>query len=440
MSSDKLIHVYKTVLAYAGMEADTNGLITNVILGNRSPAVIEEKRLVLPLSVQLKNFIPDEKVIFHPLSENILRGESLVLSYYKKALNVKINTVIGILGSSLLSIVSSPKIHQELSPEQTELLYAVKDCDAKTCSNFVEIMVSITKSRTDRCFSNIYLKRGGTYKNEKYSRVGIVNFPFYQDLIADKVDKLRVKDKATFTQLFEFMFPEISIPEGYNYGTHNQTAPYFECLMQTSANLTSRLNDLINIYGKYIDRAEELKFDSDWLEYFSSIDKLLPDIRRVPVQYGNDGTLSITDVKEEPQVQPTYLPPPVLQQPQQVQTSLPVQQQPQYNQQQQYPVANQQPVRPGIEKTSDGKLKFSSIANDPSLMYAGNMAPPMGMPPMGMMPMQQGMMPGYPMPPQMQGYPQQQMMPPQMQQGPMVIQTPNGPMLQYPNGMITPYR
>src|SRR5574343_72877 len=102
MSVNKLNDIYKAILKYSGMEADDNGVISNNILGIKTPVSIEEKRLVLPVEIQLKNFIPSEKMIFHPLAENVLRGESMVLSYLRKAINVRINTAIGIIGSSLL--------------------------------------------------------------------------------------------------------------------------------------------------------------------------------------------------------------------------------------------------------------------------------------------------------------------------------------------------
>jgi hypothetical protein len=290
--SIKLNEIYRSILLFSGLEADENGYISSVHNEKRAPAFIEGKHMVLPLDKQLREFNAEERIIFHPLTENILRGESEVITKLKTVINVKLNYTIGILASNLLELVSSPEFHKRFTPEQAELLTSVNEADSKTSANFTSLMVQGIKTGADRTFVNIYLKRGGTHKNKRYSRVGIVSFQMYEQLLADKIDKIRVKDKETFKQLFEFMFPSIQDPEEYNFGSESSIAPYLESLLRTAANIASRLNDLLLLYGEFIEDAEAFMFDSEWMEHLSDIDALQPEIRKVPVQFGNEGLVT----------------------------------------------------------------------------------------------------------------------------------------------------
>ena len=181
---------------------------------------------------------------------------------------------------------------------------SVADADEKTQVNFVSLMVAGIRADPEGVFTRIYLKRGGTYKGKRYSRVGIVNFPLYEKIMEDKVEKIRVKDKETFRQLFEFMFPNISVAEEYNFGSESQVAPYLEALLRSSSNIAARLNDLLTTYSDFIDDAEKIMFDSDWTDYFQDLNALIPEIRKVPMQHGNDGSITLS---EETTKAPAYV-------------------------------------------------------------------------------------------------------------------------------------
>lgn len=444
----KLLDIYRSVLKFVGLEADENGYINTMLDDKKEPACINGLRMVLPVNEQLRGFRPDEKIIFHPLTENILRGESEVFKKIKQCINIKLNFSIGIVAQNLLSLVASPEFHNKLSPEQAELLTSITDADEKSVTNFISQMVKGVKANPDRLFTNIFLKRGGKVRHERFSRVGVVSFPFYQQLIDDKIEGIRVKDKQTFKELFEFIFTEIKDADDYNFGSNSHVAPYLESLLRTAANIASRLNDIIELYKDHIEDADKLLFDSDWLEHFENLDDLIPEIRKIPVQAGNDGSISTEDVVAAPVAQP---------QPQQPQQYTPATQYapqapvaPQYQQPAQYqPPQMMQPMQPEVKVTSRG-IDFKSLVQaTPSLAYLPNpIANQMQMNQMQQRQMQEAqripswagdprMMQQYPQQPMMQPmqYPQQPMMQPmQYPQQPMMqpMQYPQQPMF-YPN-------
>lgn len=432
----KLLGLYENILNYFGLVPDKSGFIRYAIDDKNDPVLIDDKQLVMPLQDHLRNFNPKEKMIFHPFAENVMRGESAVIKKLRSCINIKLNYTMGIIVKSLLNIVASPALHAKLNNEQMSLLTVIKDADEKTVINFVSLMNIGIKTRADRLFTNVYMMRGGTYTGKRFSKVGIISFPFYEELVKiEKHDKLRVKDREALIAVFKFMFPNIDETEAYNYGS-NERAPFFDALLRSSANVAARLNDILFMFEEFIEDANSFVFESGWIEHIEDMAKFEPEIRRIPVQDGNEGSIfnevEIPEPEQPEQQKTTNINRPVVnnQMPQNVMWGQPG-----------------IPQKPEVTKTNRG-IDFKSLVNaNPSVAYSPNALPPNVM--MQQM-MRNGQMPmGYPnqmpmgMPMQNQvpswAAPQQGMMP-NMGNANMMLQTPNGPlqvsMMQTPNGPV----
>ena len=458
----ELLEVYKSILRFSGLEADTDGFVSTVLGDKREPALVNGKRLVLPTDNHLRGN-DGQKMVFHPLSENILRGESEVITKLTEVINIRLNFTFGIVAQSLLNLVDSPDLHKRLNSSQLALLIAIKEVDNTTLTNFISVMLAGIKSQPTKVFTNIFLNRGGSLNEKRYSRVGVVSFPMWKELQNNAETlfgvKIRVKDRETFKQLYKFVFPSLVTGTEYSRGSDSNTAPFLAVLMNSAMGLASCLNDLLVNYREFIEDADKLMFDGDWTEAFENLEEMVPAIRRIPVQAGNEGRHKVGEVvsdkpvnkvvKPELPAQPVWMP-------QQPQPAAPPQQP---------PAAPQGPV-----KTSGG-LDFNSLmASNPALAGMPSPMPgqmpymvqqpniprwampqqgypqqmpmqqmPMGYPQQPMQQMMQQPQPGYPQPMQMvpQGYPQQ--MP--MQQMPMGYpQQPMQQMMQQPQpGYIRPF-
>jgi hypothetical protein len=302
-----LIKVYESILKFIGLDSTKDGYVNARYGDNVKPFNINGLRVVLPLPEQLRSFDPKEKIIFHPLAENVLRGESDVINKLKEVIILRVNLVTGLIIQSLLNLVASPELHSKLTPEQAELLLTMKDVEPKTVIEFTNLMLSNIKNQDNSQFFNLYLKKGGTFKGSKFSRVGVVTFPYYDKLLENEKDlkPTRSKDRKALLAIFKFIFPCIEEKESYNYGSNSNIAPYLDTLLKTTANVASRLNDVVSIYQDFIDDYDTLIFDADWVDYFLDLDVLLPEIRRIPVQVGNDGKISINE-ESKPESQAFY--------------------------------------------------------------------------------------------------------------------------------------
>lgn len=297
----ELLDIYKSILAYAGLEADADGYIRLVGDGSKDQFLVNGKALVLPTDYQLKTMDTSQKMAFHPLAESTIRGESPVLQKLKDTINTNLALRFGYLGQELLRIVASPAIQQRLSPEQAEVIIRIKDADDNSLLNWNNLLRQLVLKRPTRGFLNIFLRRGGEYHGEKYSRVGITTFPFYKELLTGEQDvaKIRKKDYPTYIQIHQAIFPEIDIDEAYNYGFRGQVAPFLCTLLITSAKLAFRMNEMVDLFKGFFEDTDMIKSDVSWLPSIENADSLTAMIRRIPLQEGNDGSLVLTEAPQQ---------------------------------------------------------------------------------------------------------------------------------------------
>lgn len=363
-----LIELYKDILEYVNMKADADGYIFWNFNKEAEPVVENGKRMVLPTLDHLKN--PMEKMIFHPLSETFVQVKvPPAINILRRSINSRINVGCFVIAKSLLMLAASPELHKHLNPDQLNLLVRLKDVDKTTVTNFINIGTKGMMKQNDRHFVNIYLKRGGSIGDRRYSKVGAVGFHFYSELLKTDKDnsiydvKVRVKDREMYKAVMEYIFPRIAEETAYNYGSDCTVAPWLDSLMKTSINVVNCYIDILSNFQDYVDEKDVLQFNFDWVEAFDNLEKWLPAIRRIPLQSSGE------PVSTAPPVQ--------LPQPQQIPNPI-------------FPnMVNQlpQPQTPGLVHTARG-LDFNSLLqSSPSVqqtvmqsMGMGSMMTPVPMP------------------------------------------------------------
>lgn len=468
MQTVKLIELYKNILKYVKLEVDENGFVYSgyksaVNSDSPKPTTVGGARLVLPLPENLKNYNPGKMIIFHPLCENILRGESDVLVAFRAIMNVRLNYTMAIIAKSLLVVCGNKEIHKNLTPEQAQLLYKLDLVDETTINNFILLMTSAVKKKPEGSFVCVILRKGISIRDKRYSRAGIIKFPILNELDNEEAPygvKLRQKDIDVYKALLDFMLPGIAVQDTYSFGSDSTIAPSMEAIMMSSIKIASRLNDILEEYKDYIDGYEDLMFDSNWVDYFNDLDSLDQEIRRIPMQFGNEGGTKVAERNSNSIPVPT-VPDPISPQSAQPQYAPAFAHDPHQHQQfqnpqnpTQHPHYQSQPPQPHLVKTDKG-LDFKSVlSNNPSLAYGNPVTQRLydqvqydrsgGMPMQGQpyyapqpqmqmqgqpyyppqVPMQPQSQPYYPYPPQQ---PQMQGQPYYVPQGQMPMQPSGGP-------------
>jgi hypothetical protein len=326
-------------------------------------------------------------------------------------------------------LAASPTLHKKLDPQQLKVLTTIREVDHKSAENFGMAAVVNMKEAADRAFVHIYLCRGGMHQGKKYSRLGVVSFPCIAKIKQSEFySKARVKDKDTFLELLEYMFPGCDVEDSYNVGSDSLKAPFFHALMNTACQLAGRINELVDLFEEFIPftsdfTKESVTFNLDWTNVVMNMEEHSQMINSVPPQ---SSKAEVPEPEAAPVTAASMVP-----------VMMTDRRAPQA------PVAAPMAMAaPDIVKTPGG-LDFNSVMRkvQGAAMggYPGAGVPPgMMMVPVGGMPA--GMMPPGMMPPQM-GYPGG-MMPPGMMPQPRVptwaqvppdqimVQTPQGPMTQ----------
>ena len=301
---DKLNKLYTELLGFAGLYPDSNGIIYQELGEVKKNIAIDSKPLLLPTRDNLNKGGRNEHIIFHPLHENISRGESEVVTEYRKCLCWRLNYTMGALMAQLITLASIPQLQENLSPEHLDAMISLKEADKKLLESFGQIMVEMAKTKPTS-FVSIYLRRGEKIGGKSYRRVGLVSFPFYLDLKKQLKEnrkdlkffgvKLRIKDVEGLIALHEYIFKEIENKEAYNYGSNSDIAPFLHALMFTGLNISSCLNEVINLYRDYLDEYQKLLFPEDWSDHFEDPTQWRAAIHSVPVQFGNEGSLKLDE-------------------------------------------------------------------------------------------------------------------------------------------------
>lgn len=312
----KVLGFYEEILSAVGGIVDKEGNVSQHSLmdvNEVQPVMVDGKRLVIPTNAQLS--IPDwgQRVAFHPLVENIMHDEPPVTAKLRFMINQRLQGVLSVSILTLLGLACSPAEHKKLNPEQSEFLSAFKDADEKMIDTFGKILKAMPVGSITHTFVTIYLKKGGIVEGKKFSRAAIVSFPFYEELLLNKKDvfgvPLRNKDRDTFKKILEFVFPNITVKDGYNQGTMSKVAPFLVALLSAAAKLMDELNTVNSLFGE-VEGLSSFVFKSDWVDTLNDVELLTPAIRMIPMLPGN----YVTEEVATPSVPKVPVPPPVVQQ------------------------------------------------------------------------------------------------------------------------------
>lgn len=297
-SSDLLI-LYRQVLESAGAVVDAQGFVSRKEFGKKEtmPLLIDGQRLVLHTPEQLKNVHAGKTVVFHPMWEQAIHGESKVTAYLRKMMTTKLTVTLAATMNSLLRLAASTAEHKKLSPDQSEFLSVVGEVNEDTQKTFDKWVVSLATKNVTTALVALHLRRGGVINKQPYNRTAIVTFAAYNELLANtdpKVPtagvKFKVKERTAILNLFRYVLPMIDTPNAYSAGSNSVVAPFTDALMKSYGQMASQLNDIVTLFKKQIDGADDLLIPMEWGDAFENLSIWQNAVHMVPPQAGNEGS------------------------------------------------------------------------------------------------------------------------------------------------------
>lgn len=299
----ELVELYKSILASLNVfVADDGSCFLDYGDGKQHPVVIDGKTMVLPTREVLNRGLGDTRIGFHPLSENIQRGESPVIRKTKILVAARVTQVISDLFETFVGLAANPKLHAKLSPSQKELLQALPDADERSVNDLDKIYAAMSDDAKRKLVS-IYLRRGGTLRLEKFARVAVIRFPILSEFENEDRTvfgvKLRKADYVGFPKLFEFMLPSSDGDSGYSYGSNDMYAPYLDALLNAFWLVADRLNKMVDMFKKHLPNADRLRIDLSWAEAMKE-NGWAKYRDQIPALEGNEGTTANEEAAETP--------------------------------------------------------------------------------------------------------------------------------------------
>jgi hypothetical protein len=301
----KLLQLYEALLQTAGFTVSEDGAVSTVLTGKEEPTLISGKRLVIPTRQQQMVGDFSNRVMFHPMAENIMKGETTAMSRFRTALNMRINLTVAALLGQLAHIASSTELQAKLDHSQTHYITGVDKSDDKTELNIVKLISNMDIADASTNFVRLSIKRSAVLNGNKHIRGCIVDFPLLNELKAAlesgkytvQHTKLRKQDVVNAIALLEAILPRANETDedAYSVGVNTTTAPTVEALMLSVYKLVKDLNKVVSLFfEKGTDEYNAFHFRTDWYKHIKNASDYAIEIRTIPSVTNEDDLTTAT--------------------------------------------------------------------------------------------------------------------------------------------------
>ena len=275
-----IIEFYKKVVNSLKLLVSRDEFIQADVGGTPMTITVSGKPLVLPTKDHIDTALDTDddgnvvvtKVLYNPLNEDTIKGDSLSLKQTKNTIEKRLSYSFAGLGELLLMLAADPKLQNKTSMDINKFLISLsgssKDAKEQVDPKSIELWSKIYQKSLEldpsKSFIKTYLKQTGMDDNVKYNRMMVIGFPFYDQLLTADRDTsffgvtLRKKDIGVFKRIYEFIFSDMKANGTLVFGSQDKESPGFISAMTAYIKLGNRFNRLA---GK-IKFVDEETYDS----------------------------------------------------------------------------------------------------------------------------------------------------------------------------------
>ncbi len=158
-----MLDVYDALLTTCGYVVDENGRVRKKF-GKELPVSIEiegeTRYLVLPTRENMTSPDVMNFVFFHPFQENLVRGESRVMSFVRRELNHSYGASVSALMSDIVAISSGTVNHSDLTVEQRKFISSIGKVDERFVKDFDKIINNLASRKSRNTPVYLSLRKG----------------------------------------------------------------------------------------------------------------------------------------------------------------------------------------------------------------------------------------------------------------------------------------
>jgi len=264
-----LIDFYKRTLESIGLTVTEDGYVKLKVGTQDMMFTISGNPLVLPTKEHIDTSLePNEsgklvltKVLYNPLNEDVLKGDTTSLRKTKDIVNGKLAHTFAAVGELLLTLASNPKLQKKTDMELNNFLVTLSSVHNanrkevvgdKSVDLWSKLYAKSLETESSKGFLKLFLKKNGRHKGVKHNRLAVISFPFKTMLEEATRDtplygntKLRNKDIEVFKLIYDYVFGTLVDGETITVGSDDTTSPGFISLMNMYIKVGNRLNKIL---------------------------------------------------------------------------------------------------------------------------------------------------------------------------------------------------
>ena len=279
----KLLDFYRDIVTSIGLIVTDDGFIkVDTGDGNSINIMANGKPLVLPIKEQINTMttvidgkVVTNKVLFNPLKEDIVKGESASLKRLNKIIDIRLAELYFTTVELLLLVASDKDLQKKSSLKVMTIIGKLKGAKTQNVTNIVDagsiekwgkIVDETLKAQATKGTLHMYSKKAGKIDNVTYNRVAILTAPLKK--IIDGMDakepllgvKVRKKDLNVFKLLYDALLPNINMGDIYSFGSNDENSPGLISSYRLYSKIGKELLAIIRELG-FIDDAVSEKYD-----------------------------------------------------------------------------------------------------------------------------------------------------------------------------------
>lgn len=240
----------------------------------------------------------DERFLFHPLCENPLASESIILSRLKSTIRFNLGAVIHHVASAIAVVAADPDKQKGLSKAASAVLKEVGPCSAKASGLILKIMNVDTDSKIPAILSAHIHRKHEDYTSRRVTIVKsqLLNDENYDD---DKMTIMGVKivTKKDYLAIRNILKVVLEPFQG-GYISDSEEAPSYHSMMRAYAGVQQHLLSLVKLFKRHCKFSKEMLEWTPIDEWITMMDdsKIMRVFRTVqPKLRGNVGNTKNND-------------------------------------------------------------------------------------------------------------------------------------------------
>ena len=276
----KVIHSLKLIVSQDHFVQAKVGDVNKTITISGKPLVLPTKAHIdTALDTDENGTVSVSKVLYNPLNEDTIKGDSLSLKQTKDTVERRLSYTFAGLGEMLLTLAEDPSLQKKTPMDINNFLMSLsgsskeakQQVDKKSITLWSKIYQKSLEIDPSKSYLKSYLKRVTKVNGVKYNRMMVISFPFYDELLTADRDTtffgvgLRKKDIEVFKRIHEFLIDDMDNNATITFGSEDNESPGFIAVMSAYIKLGNKFN---RIAGK-------LKFvDEETYDYIKIPNKI----------------------------------------------------------------------------------------------------------------------------------------------------------------------